>query len=272
MSADERPGCMAREGLAARLAVEGGRLALERLASASATWKPDGSMVTNVDLAVQDLILGEIARRCPADAILGEEGQRHVGPARSRYLWVVDPIDGTSNYGRGLPGFAVSIGVLRDGLPFAGAVYDPLVGWLFTACAGRGAWLNQRLLVVADRPLSAASLVAIRAPFAGAMPPFVTDWMVRYRLRRYGSTALQLCYVAMGALDLVHDHRASLWDIAGAVPVMLEAGARISAEGGEDLFPAAPHHLAGGPIPLLAGAPAAHAQALEHIRATLTVR
>src|SRR5262249_45039058 len=102
-------------------------------------------------------------------------------------------------------------------------------------------------------------------PLEDGVPPFVEGWLRRYRLRRFGSTALHLCYVALGALDLVHDHRASLWDIAGAVPILLESGAVITSVDGPPLFPATPAQFRGEPIGFVAGNPKSHAQALADI-------
>ncbi|RPH78497.1 MAG: inositol monophosphatase [Candidatus Rokuibacteriota bacterium] len=257
MSADERMGTALRERLAADLAVRGGRLALEHFHRAQVSWKPDGSMVTDADLAIQEDMAAGIARAFPDDAVVGEEGASEANPGGALYSWVLDPVDGTNNFGRGLPGFSVSIGVLRNGQPFAGAVYDPVSRWLFTACVGRGAWLNDRPLRTRTAPLGRGSLVSIRTPLEDDVPAFVEEWLRRYRLRRFGSTALHLCYVALGALDLVHDHRASLWDVAGAAPVLLEAGGVLTTTDGAPLFPATAAELAGAPIAFLAATRAA---------------
>jgi myo-inositol-1(or 4)-monophosphatase len=266
MSADERVGTAVRERLAADLAVRGGRMALEYFHRAQISWKPDGSVVTDADLAIQEHLAMEIARSFPDDAVVGEEGQPAAdGRSHALYSWVIDPVDGTNNFGRGLPGFAVSIGVLRNRQPFAGAVYDPITRWLFTACAGRGAWLNERALRTRPATLSRSSLLSIRTPLEEGIPPFVDEWLRRYRVRRFGSTALHLCYVALGALDLVHDHRASLWDIAGAAPILLEAGGVLTTIEGAPLFPATTAHLRGAPIAFLAGNPASHAQAVSDV-------
>ena len=272
MSADERVGSAIRARLAADLAVRGGRLALEYFHRAQVSWKPDGSMVTDADLVIQEDVAAQIARAFPDDAVVGEEGQ----PDADRdalYSWVLDPIDGTNNFGRGLPGFSISIGVLRNGQPYAGAVYDPISRWLFTGCVGRGAWLNDRSLRARPAPLTRSSLVSVRTPLEDGTPPFVDEWLRRYRLRRFGSTALHLCYVALGALDLVHDHRASLWDVAGAAPVLLEAGGVLTTADGTSLFPATVAHLGGAPIAFLAGNPGSHAHALaEFVAAVPLVR
>jgi myo-inositol-1(or 4)-monophosphatase len=185
-------------------------------------------------------------------------------------VWVIDPVDGTNNFGRGIPGFAISVGVLRDGLPFAGAVYDPVSSQLFAACVGQGAWLNGRRLRVAPAALSSRSLFSIRSPFAGEVPGYVSHWLRRYRLRRFGSTALQPCYVAAGALAFVHDHRASLWNVAGAAPILVEAGAVITAEDGAPLFPIDPSRYGGEPIAFLAGDPTGHRLSLADLRSAPT--
>ena len=267
MSADERVGSEARARVVADLALLGGRLALERFHHAHISIKRDGSLVTDADLAIQEALGREIARLFPMDGLLGEEGPIG-GPRRTaRYAWILDPIDGANNFGRGLPGFAVSVGVLRDRMPFAGAVYDPVARWLFTGCAGRGAWLNDRPLRVRSEPLAGDALFAMRTPCEGGVPEYVGSWLRRYRVRRFGSTALHLCYVALGGLDFVHDDRASLWDVAGAAPVVLEAGGVLTTDEGAAVFPVSAAQSAGAPIAPLAGHPASHADAVRDVRA-----
>lgn len=267
MSADERVGSESRARMASELALLGGRLALERFHHAQVSVKRDGTLVTDADLTIQDALGREIARLFPGDGLIGEEGP--IGDARpaARYAWILDPIDGTNNFVRGLPGFSVSVGVLRDGLPFAGAVYDPVARWLFTGCTGRGAWLNDRPVHLRADPLTSSALFATRTPYDLGVPDHVERWMRRYRIRRFGSTALHLCYVALGGLDFVHDHRASLWDIAGAAPILLEAGGMLTTETGAPLFPVSAAEAAGAPMTLLAGHVRAHAAAVLDVRA-----
>jgi myo-inositol-1(or 4)-monophosphatase len=257
-----------RASLAADLAVRGGLLAMERFEAASVTWKADGSMVTDADVAVQAALEKGIGAAFPEDGILGEEALlKDAGGGDGAHWWVLDPIDGTNNFGRGLPGFSVSVGVLHRGQPVAGAVYDPLSRWLFTAAEGEGAWLNGRRLRLAPVPLSPRSLFAVRSPYEDGVPRFVERWLRRYRLRRFGSTALQLCYVAMGALTFVHEHDVSLWDVAGAAPVLLEAGGLLTGPEGRSVFPLDPRGYAGAPLTCLAANPLAHAQVLAEIGA-----
>lgn len=207
-----------RARAAAVLARLAGRMALGYFAEPKAWWKDDDSAGTEADLAVESWLARQIAATFPTDAVLGEEGAVLSGSRQARHVWIIEPVDGTNNFARGLPGFAVSVGLLYDGRPLAGAVYDPIADHLFSASVGGGALLNERRLRVEASPLSARSLFSIRAPYDGAVPSFVDGWLRRYRLRRFGSTALGLCYVAAGALAFVHDQRATLWDIAGAGP------------------------------------------------------
>jgi myo-inositol-1(or 4)-monophosphatase len=255
----------ARGSAAARLAILGGRMALESFGQVAVSWKADGSMLTRADLDIQTALERDIRAAFPRDCVLGEEGLLS-GPRDALYHWVLDPIDGTNNFGRGLPGFSVSVGVLRDGRPVAGAVYDPVADWLFSAAAGGGARLNGRRIQLAPSALSPRSLFAVRTPFEQGIPAAVARWLERYRLRRFGSTALHLCYVALGALAFVHDHDAAIWDIAGAAAVLLEAGGVITGPDGRPLFPLTTGQTSGEPLTFVAGNPAAHREALADLR------
>ena len=155
---------------------------------------------------------------------------------------------GTNNFALGLPCFAVSIGILRGGLPYAGA------------------------LVLAGRPLTAASNVSARVPLDPELAPAVTGWLRRYKLRGFGSVALHLAYAALGALDVVLDHKATLWDVAAGAVILLEAGGVITDPHGRPLFPPDAAAYRGAPMPFLAGHPAAHAEALSDCRAVLDAR
>jgi myo-inositol-1(or 4)-monophosphatase len=263
MSADERQGTEERLRLAAELAVRGGRMLLAAFHRAQIAIGLDDPG-TEAHAAVRDHLGAAIAAAFPDDALVEAEP----GGRASRYSWVVAPIDGLEDFGRGLPGFAVTLGVLRDGRPFVGAVYDPVSRWLFSACTGRGAWLNDRPLRVRASGLSRASLIAVGNTCEAGVPPFTEEWLRRYRIRRTGSTALHLCYVAMGGLDLVHDHRATLREIAGAAAILMEAGGVVTREDSTCMFPAAPAELAGKPLSMLAGNPTSHREALADARAT----
>jgi myo-inositol-1(or 4)-monophosphatase len=254
------------------LTLRAGGLVQARFGRADVMFKDDDSMVTDADVAAQEWLTREIRARFPDDLVLGEEGLLPSMPwPTTRHVWVIDPIDGTNNFGRGIPGFSVSVGIMRDGAPVGGAVYDPSAGQLFTAWSGQGAWLNDRLLRVERTLLDRRSLFAIRTPYSHGVPEAVTTWLERYRLRRFGSTALQLCYVALGAIAFMYDHKTSLWDIAGAAPVLLEAGACLTTPEGGPLFPVGASVWRGGPLAILAGLPGAHGAALRDLAMTASV-
>lgn len=265
MSADERIGSGARQELAADLALRGGRLALEAFHRSRACADREGGTAAGTEAVIRDRLASEIAAAYPGDAVVGGEAPAMDGRLPARYSWVVGPADGLADFDRGLPGFTIAIGVLRERMPFVGAVYEPISRWLFTACAGRGAWLNDRPLRVVASALTRTSLVAVGSPQQPGLPPAMEDWLRRYRLRRAGSTALHLCYVAMGALDLVHDHRTSLGEVAGAAAVVLEAGGVVTQADGRPVFPAMPVQLAGAPLTVLAGNPTSHGQGLADL-------
>src|SRR5262249_25684247 len=123
---DTRGRAARRAAAAAELARLAGKIALDYFERTEITWKADDSMVTEADVAIESWLEDEIAGAFPADGILGEEGtsKSRLRPG-ARFVWVIDPVDGTNNFGRGIPGFAISVGVLRDGMPYAGAAYDP---------------------------------------------------------------------------------------------------------------------------------------------------
>ena len=177
MSADERIGTAERERLASDLALRGGRLALEYFHRAHVLGET-GRLAGHRRRSGDPGAAGRRDRpRVSRRRHHRRGGRAQHGPRHALYRWVLDPVDGTNNFARGLPGFSVSIGVLRNGMPFAGAVYDPITRWLFAACAGRGAWLNDRPLRTSPAPLSAGSLIAVRTPFEDGLPPFVEDWL-----------------------------------------------------------------------------------------------
>ena len=269
MSADERIGTAERERLASDLALRGGRLALEYFHRAHVSSKPDGSLVADADLAIQERLAAEIARAFPDDAIIGEEAGLSTGPRHALYRWVLDPVDGTNNFARGCPASPVSIGVLRNGQPFAGAVYDPITRWLFAACAGRGAWLNDRPLRTSPAPLSAGSLIAVRTPFE--------DGSAAVRRGLAGASSPAPLRLDGPAAVLRRDGRARYGlttigprsGISRAPPPCCSRPAACSTlADGAPMFPVAATRRESAPVALLAGNPISHAQALADVTAS----
>jgi myo-inositol-1(or 4)-monophosphatase len=259
-----------RLSLALLLARQAGQEALARRASAAVDWKTLGERVTDADVALQSWILQEVATLFPEDGVIAEEAGRACGTDRE-FVWIVDPLDGTNNYALGIPCFAVSVGIFRRGLPYAGAIHDPNTGLTCQALHGHGAFAHDRRLWLKAEPLRSSSNVSIGVPVDPDLEPVVARWLRRYKIRGFGSVALHLAYAALGAIDLVLDHRARLWDIAAGAVVLLEAGGVISDPRGQPLFPFDLGAYRGEPICFLAGNPLGHQAAVVECRDALAV-
>jgi myo-inositol-1(or 4)-monophosphatase len=229
--------------LAERLARAAGALQRERYESAIEIRTKSAAidLVTEVDHACEALIVEGLARERPGDAVLAEEG-RGSDRAGARLRWLIDPLDGTTNYAHGYPRFCVSIGIEREGEPLAGVVYDPLLDELFSARRGGGAFLNGRRLGVSGESEIGRALVAtgfaydVRRSAEDNLDHFARFVKTVRAVRRDGSAALDLCYVAAGRLDGYWELKLHPWDVAAGALLVREAGGRVS-------------DLAGGPVP-----------------------
>src|SRR4051794_10535137 len=210
-------------------------------------------MVTEMDHASEALIVAGLERLRPDDGILGEEGHDRTGTSGVR--WVVDPLDGTTNYLYGFPSFAVSIAAQVEGRSVVGVVRDPVHDETFTAVIGRGSFVNGRPLSVTGAPSLATALVgtgfgydrarrALQSEVLRHVLPNVRD------IRRAGAAAIDVCWVAAGRLDAFYELGLAPWDWAAASLVAAEAGARtdVLAEG---VHVAAPPHLFEGLVDLV---------------------
>ncbi len=190
-------------------------------------------LVTEVDRACEALIVDGIQSGRSSDAILAEEG--HGGDERDASIrWIIDPLDGTTNFAHGFPRFCVSIGIEQEGLRVVGVVYDPLLDERFEAVRGEGAWLGSRRLQVSGETEFGRALVA--TGFAYDVHRSDDDNLESFRnvvktargIRRDGSAALDLCYVAAGRLDAYWELKLHPWDVAAGFLIVEEAGGRIS--------------------------------------------
>lgn len=185
-------------------------------------------MVSEVDRGAEELISSLLLRDRPDDGLLGEEGAERAGTSGIR--WVVDPLDGTTNYLFGIPAWSVSVAAERDGRPVVGVVADPSRHELWAAVEGRGAWCNGRPQhVAATRSSLATALVATgfgydadrrawQAGVLGHLLPRVRD------IRRNGSAALDLCWVAGGRVDAYYEWGLNPWDLSAGTVICREAG------------------------------------------------
>src|SRR5262245_25129500 len=221
-------------------------------------------MVTDMDRASERLIVEGIRARRPNDGIVGEEGADVSGASGVR--WLIDPIDGTTNYLYGHPGFAVSIAAQRDGETIAGVVRDPLHDDEFAAAKGSGAARNGRPVVVPDHDDLATALVATGFAYDAATrarQATVLEYVLpRVRdIRRMGAAAVDLCSVAVGWVNAYYERGLSLWDLAAGALVAAEAGATVQSldgpVGAGGLVVAAPPSLFGPFKDLLVSAGAA---------------
>ena len=194
-------------------------------------------LVTEVDQACEALIIQGIRNRRPEDAILAEEGGGEDDPS-AEWRWVIDPLDGTTNFAHGFPRFCVSIGLEYQQQACIGVVYDPLMDELFHAIRGAGAWLGTRRLKVSSEQDLGRALVA--TGFAYDVHRSASDNLTEFGrvlkatrgIRRDGSAALDLCYVAAGRLDAYWEMKLHAWDVAAGNLIVEEAGGRVSAADG----------------------------------------
>ncbi len=223
-----------------RAARIGGQILLDWQGRFKVQSKGPKDVVTEADLASQNAIRDTVLGRFPEHEFLGEED---CGPAsapsvttrtdRRPYRWIVDPLDGTSNYVRGLPAFAVSVALEVSGEIVVAAVFDPTLNECFTGAAGQGAWLNGRRLHSSSCPQLSEAMVA--ASFAAdvrrgspEIEQFVEMLHRCHSLRRLGSAALNLCYVAAGRMDAYWSTSCKAWDVAAGVLLVREAGGVIT--------------------------------------------
>ena len=224
---------------------------LNQLESLRVVEKSRNEFVTQVDQAAEDAIIEIIRDHYPDHAILAEES----GAAGDHeYQWIIDPLDGTTNYLHGFPVFSVSIAVARRGEIEHGVVYDPLRQEIFTASRGQGAQLDGRRIRVSKRTSIQASLVATGFPYRANLK-YLDRYMDMLRVvmleasgvRRPGSAALDLCYVAAGRVDAFFEFGLSKWDIAAGALMIREAGGRISDFHGTDGYLDSGNVVAGSP-------------------------
>lgn len=202
--------------------------------------KSANDFVTSADRAAEDAIVNELQYAYPQHGILTEEAGR-IGNPKSDYLWIVDPIDGTTNFIHGLPQYAISIGLTFRGEVIAGVIYDVAKNELFTAAKGQGAFLDNRRIRVSETKEMRRALIGTGFPFRRGDD--FDGYLERFRrvaeraagLRRPGSAALDLAWVACGRYDGFWEQNLKPWDICAGVLLVLEAGGLITdLKGGED--------------------------------------
>ena len=193
-----------------------------------------GDLVTEADRKAESLILDVLERHCPHHAILAEESG-YQGEQQSTYLWAIDPLDGTTNYAHSYPISCVSVGLMVEGVPQLGAIYNPFRRELFRAAKGLGATLNRRPIQVSASPSLAKSLLVSgfaydrRATLDNNYAEFCHLTHLTQGVRRSGSAALDLTDVACGRLDGYWERGIKAWDITAGIVILEEAGGKVTA-------------------------------------------
>jgi len=237
----------------------------DRIDHLTVTKKSHADFVSEVDRAAEQIIIQTLLDAYPDHAILAEESGSQ---GDSEYLWIIDPLDGTTNFLHGFPQFAVSIALQHKGVLTQAVVYDPGKNELFTATRGRGAFLNDKRLRVTKRIYLADSLIGTGFPYTKF--EHLDAYMAIFRelmqktagLRRPGSASLDLAWTAAGRYDGFFETGLKPWDIAAGCLLITEAGGMVSDLHGSDIF------LKSGN--LCAGNPNIHPQLLQVIAPHLT--
>jgi myo-inositol-1(or 4)-monophosphatase len=207
-------------------------------------------LVTDADLASQDAIRRTIAAQFPKHAFIGEETPNCSNSSKPDELqWIVDPLDGTTNYVHGYASYAVSVALVRGNDVLAGVIYDPTRDQCFAAAAGQGAWCDGVRLRTSSVTRADAALVAVSLPAhvrrdSVDLLDFIESAQACQAVRRSGSAALNLAHVASGALDAFWATQIHAWDVAAGVLLIREAGGIVSSRSGEAFDLWNPHFLA----------------------------
>ena len=202
--------------------------------------KGDFDLVTEADRTSERLVVERLRTHFPSHGIVAEEGGGH--ESSSEFRWYVDPLDGTTNFAHGFPMFNVTLGLERAGEIIAGVVYDPIRGEMFSAERGSGAWLNNRRIHVSKATGLADSLGSTGFPSKKRHQNVNIHFyhqmaMASHGVRRTGSAAIDLAYVASGRLDVFWEFGLNPWDMAAGILLVTEAGGKVTDMNG------APHRI-----------------------------
>jgi len=225
----------------------GGAVLIEKFGHVTAREKGPADLVTEADFASQEAIRRRILGAFPDHAFLGEEGQTRdadrphdAAPGGCEFRWIVDPLDGTTNYVHGVPHFSVSLALERAGELAAACVYDPVAEECFTAVAGQGACLNGEAIRTStvwrpEEALASTGFPAMVQRDSVDVRLFLEGLQLFQALRRTGSAALNLSYVAAGRFDAAWSLSTKVWDVAAGVLLIREAGGVVTSPNGGPL-------------------------------------
>jgi myo-inositol-1(or 4)-monophosphatase len=206
--------------------------------------KGPADFVTSADTRTERILIEELSKARPGYGFLGEEGGTVEGKDKS-HRFIIDPIDGTTNFMHGVPHFAISVALEREGQLVAGVIYNPVLDDLYVVEKGHGAYLNNKRLRVASRKELGPSLVATGFPFKGregheqSLAEIKLMMAETAGIRRFGTASLDLAFVAGGRFDAFWERGIQAWDMAAGILLVREAGGMVSdLEGGQDMLSA----------------------------------
>jgi len=203
-----------------------------KVSEAEVETKERNSLVSYVDKGAEEILVRGLTAMLPEAGFITEE--ETIQQKESEYTWVIDPLDGTTNFLQDIPFYCVSVGLLYEGEIVLGVVSDVIHRETFYAWKGGGAWCNGKLIAVSTRQSIADAVVATGFPYASknVTPQLVSvfDYFLKNGrgMRRLGSAALDLAYVACGRFDMYYEASLNAWDIAGGILLVQEAGGRVS--------------------------------------------
>jgi myo-inositol-1(or 4)-monophosphatase len=204
--------------------------------------KGPSDFVSNADHKSERILREELSKARPTFGFLAEESGAHAG-TDPEHRWLIDPLDGTTNFLHGLPHFAISVALEKAGEVVAGVIYDPIKNEMFVAEKGSGAFMNDRRLRVSARKSLGDSLMATGIPFRGHGDPVIFARQLEFAMRetagvrRFGSAALDLAYVAAGRYEAFWEEGLSPWDVGAGILLVREAGGYVSdLKGGQTML------------------------------------
>ncbi len=210
-------------------------------------FKSPRNIVTQADVEAERLVKAVIAKQFPEHSFLGEEEGKH---GESDYVWLIDPIDGTTNFAHGVDYFCTSIALERSGELVCGAIYNPVHKKLYSAYKGKGAWLNGKKISVSKTAKLENSLVVSGFPYSNRVLEEKTMLSTQALygkcrdIRRFGSAALDFCTVAEGICDSFFEYQLNPWDVGAGIIIVREAGGQVTDCNGKEASARSGHFLA----------------------------
>ena len=254
--------------VAARL---GGQRAMEEIEYTKTSIKNTTELVTQADARCQKIIIDRIKENYPDHGFIAEEGdggRMFKQPPRGDELlwWIIDPIDGTNNFAHRLLLFAVSIGIMYEGEPIVGVIFEPVTDSMFTAVVGGEAQLNGRRITASQDAMDQFASVGLDSHFDSGVPAWTCELIRRTRFRNLGTTALQLAYVAKGSMVATIANTPKLWDFAAGLVIAEAAGAVVTDWQGQRILPIDLESYQGQEFQIITAGERVHPQIVEMLK------